>query len=77
MTAKKYSTETSLAIKRHMAVGYTRLAIALLVLYINLYVPARAHCYSIRYGLVVRIFRFHRKGPGSIPGIGAYFFFFS
>ena len=29
----------------------------------------------IPYGLVVRIRRSHRRGPGSIPGVGTTFFF--
>ena len=30
----------------------------------------------IPFGLVVRIPGFHPGGPGSIPGVGSYFFFF-
>ena len=31
----------------------------------------------VPYGLVVRIRRSHRRGPGSIPGVGTYLFSFS
>ena len=30
---------------------------------------------SLPYGLVVRIRRSHRRGPGSIPGVGSFLFF--
>ncbi len=30
----------------------------------------------IPYGLVVRILAFHAGGPGSIPGVGRFFFTF-
>ena len=30
----------------------------------------------LSHGLVVRIRRSHRRGPGSIPGVGMSFFFF-
>ena len=32
---------------------------------------------QVPYGLVVRIRRSHRRGPGSIPGVGTTIFFFS
>ena len=31
----------------------------------------------VPYGLVVRIRRSHRRGPGSIPGVGTHLFSFS
>ena len=31
---------------------------------------------GVPYGLVVRIRRSHRRGPGSIPGVGKYLDFF-
>ena len=35
----------------------------------------RFHLNIIPYGLVVRILAFHAGGPGSIPGVGKYFYF--
>ena len=31
---------------------------------------------EVRYGLVARISRSHREGPGSIPGVGIFLCFF-
>ena len=40
-------------------------------IYINFSLKGR----QIPYGLVVRIRRSHRRGPGSIPGVGTTIFF--